>query len=406
MAQALPVPTSNARIRVHNHLVDAVKTNISLGEQRMLFYICAFLISEKDDELSVPYTIPVAHFIKVFQIKDKNVYRYLDEISENLTSRKIRVVDEEGEVVDRLVWAYRARYRKREGMLDVYFPPEMKPYLIGLKSFFTQIGFEDVSHFKSKHTVWIALFAIKNRKLGRRRIDYHSFRQQVAVDDGKYGRFRDFRRYVLDRGIEELKKMGSCDFTYRPVRSGNTVSHIDFTFQPYRPVRSGVSSSQLAHSVAVEMSSHGIAYEAFAGESLDFLVFCLELFKRRTNENLRKGKHIGKPDRYFRSLVEGNRSCWKPAKAVQGGEQPKPSRSKSPSSNRHERVRRRQIVSAYLKQVSEARRQELEADFEQSITSERLKYLWKQKGPHSPETELQWANFVFPKIKCPDRFLT
>ena len=88
VAEALPV------VRIHNKLVEAQAT-LTLLEQRVLLYICAHLISERDERFLEEYTIPIRHFRDVFSISNNDVYAELKSLGDTLMHRQLRIEEAE-----------------------------------------------------------------------------------------------------------------------------------------------------------------------------------------------------------------------------------------------------------------------------------------------------------------------
>lgn len=307
----------DAPIRVHNHFVEA-QANLTLSEQRILFFVCAFLIRQEDTDLRIPYRIKTGDFVKAFGLSHKDMYGYFDELTDNLMSRKVRIERPNSRGFQKINWLESTDYREGEGVLEITFTPKMKPYLIGLKSLFTEIGFLDFSGFKCKYSVWFLLLTAKWLKIGQKEFSVEELREKAGVEEGRYPKFHDFKRFVLVPAETEIKAKSGYYFSWEITgKQGKAAKRITLYFHRKAAIESGASPSPAPEAlmglgIQGELQRLGIS-EAKAGkliaeESPDFLEWVVPKLKQSKAKAGEKGTKIRNHEAYCLRVLEDERS--------------------------------------------------------------------------------------------------
>ena len=78
------------------------------------------------------------------------------------------------------------------------FDPQLKPYLIQLKSHFTSIELRYVIHLQSVYAMRIYELLKQYRKIGERVLPIVELRHMLGILPHKYQYINDFRRYAID----------------------------------------------------------------------------------------------------------------------------------------------------------------------------------------------------------------
>ena len=127
----------------------------------------------------------------------------------------------------------------------IRFSPEIMPYLINLKTNFTQHALSDISELNSKYAVilyrWLSMnynqYEHYSFKGGRRQDQIDSYRNpEISIRDlremtdtiDEYLDFRNFEKRILKNGIEEITNHTTFNVTYEKVKKGRSIDSIVF----------------------------------------------------------------------------------------------------------------------------------------------------------------------------------
>ncbi len=127
----------------------------------------------------------------------------------------------------------------------IRFSPEIMPYLINLKTNFTQHALSEISELNSKYAVvlyrWLSMnynqYEHYSVKGGRREEQVESYRNpEMSVRDlremtdtiDEYKDFRNFDKWILKNPLDEITEHTSLQVTYEKVKKGRSIDSIVF----------------------------------------------------------------------------------------------------------------------------------------------------------------------------------
>ena len=127
----------------------------------------------------------------------------------------------------------------------IRFSPEIMPYLINLKTNFTQHALSDIAELNSKYAVilyrWLSMnynqYEHYSVKGGRRKEQVENYRNPtISMRDLRemtdtvkdYQRIDNFEKRVLKAGLDEINAYTSFNVTYNKVKKGRSIDSIVF----------------------------------------------------------------------------------------------------------------------------------------------------------------------------------
>lgn len=236
------LPLNLPEIRVHNNLVEAFAP-MTLGKQRILNYLLAFEI-HPFHPVEETYEVPIADFRRQYDISTNRVYRYVDELTDdlmatNLTIRKLEQGDPDDEPsFQKINFFSHCSYQRRRGVLEIGFTPKFLPYVENLKACFTRIPFDDVRHLSCVYSAQILMILNQWEATGRpfHQFDYEKLRFMLGVGEKKYTRWDNFKSRVLEPAETDLKTHSSTFFTWEALRKGRGGKVIAIRLYPHKKV--------------------------------------------------------------------------------------------------------------------------------------------------------------------------
>ncbi|ADG39498.1 hypothetical protein LKI_10596 (plasmid) [Leuconostoc kimchii IMSNU 11154] len=127
----------------------------------------------------------------------------------------------------------------------IRFSPEIMPYLINLKTNFTQHALSEISELNSKYAIvlyrWLSMnynqYEHYSVKGGRREEQVQSYRNpEMSIRDlremtdtiDEYQDFRNFDKWILKNPLDEITEHTSLQVTYEKVKKGRSIDSIVF----------------------------------------------------------------------------------------------------------------------------------------------------------------------------------
>lgn len=221
-------------VKKDNRLIEA-KYKLSIHQQRVLFTLLEKIHSSDDDFMH--YDIDIGDIAEKFGLENgKALYAQMQEAISDLVTKKITI--QEGNQTVVMAWLSYARYTKGQGIVEISFHKDLKPYLLQLKNHFTQYQLSAVARFKSSYSIRFYELLKMNEYLGKggqfyRKFTIKELREYMQLDDGLYENFKDLRIRVIEPAYKEINEFSDIhivDIEY--LKKGRAVSDIRITAEP------------------------------------------------------------------------------------------------------------------------------------------------------------------------------
>lgn len=218
-------------VRQSNELIEASYKIASIGEGRLIRMLIAQI--KPDDEDFKTYRIGVTDFARFFGVTHKSIHEQIEKSARALRNREIYI--KKGKSSLATGWLSASEYTEGSGYIEVRFDKALKPYLLGLQSYFTQYELEKVVNFKSGYAMRLfellkkEQFKADAKGYFKRSFEYDELRGLLGIDKKEYPLFADIRRYVVESSVKEIN--ANPDITILQVdypKTGRKVSHIVF----------------------------------------------------------------------------------------------------------------------------------------------------------------------------------
>lgn len=218
-------------VRQSNELIEASYKIASIGEGRLMRMLIA-QISPTDEDFKT-YRISVADFARFFGITHNSIHEQIEKSARALREREILI--KKGKSWFSTGWLSSAKYTEGSGYIEVRFDKELKPYLLGLQSYFTQYELEKVVNFRSGYSMRLfellkkEQFKADGKGYFKRSFEYEELRGLLGINKKEYEFFKDFRVRVVDSSVKEINANPDIQITKVDYpKTGRKVSHIVF----------------------------------------------------------------------------------------------------------------------------------------------------------------------------------
>ena len=236
---------ANDLIVKDNRLITA-KYNFSKTQVKFIAFMASRI--DKDDIDFFTYEMPLNDMLNILGIESSNI-KHLDNTLTDLMT-KIVVIQEDEEFIEKSVIVSYFKIDKRKNMVIYRFDKAMKPFLLQLQSNFTKLSLEKILNFVSSYTIRMyeiieqrasILKKYKNEKLVTFEMDLQELKEVLVGEYNtkkgrieikkSYERYNNFKMKILDVAYKELKEKGDYYFEYEPIKTGRSVTSINFTIK-------------------------------------------------------------------------------------------------------------------------------------------------------------------------------
>jgi len=238
---------NNIKLRDHrsykivkaNDLIQKSRFNLQLQEQKIILYLIS-KIKPEDVELK-EHLFEIQDFCKICGLDSCNGanYIYIKKTLKDLRDKSIWItLDDGSETV--LAWLDTVTINKDSGIVKLKIAEMMKPYLLLLREHYTQYELLYTLAMKSQYSIRLYELLKSYEYQRTRTFDIDELKLRLSAE--KYKRFADFKRYVLDRAINEINSLSDLDVTYDIIKKNRKFIKIEFTMTIIKDITTRVKT--------------------------------------------------------------------------------------------------------------------------------------------------------------------
>lgn len=221
----------NLTVSRRNEL-NSASYKLSLDERRLILSATSKIDSRKSHSGEIKIT--AQEFAEMWNIDPKLAYKQLKDASVGLYHRNIELQNLDNGEKGNLRWIYKEVNQDTVGYVKLNLSPDLLPYLTELKDHFTTYRLLEVQSFKSTHAIRLYELLMQFRATGWRQEEVTWLKDAFGVQ-GKYSRWAEFRRNVIDKSIKEINELSDYE-VYPPelIKKGRAVHAVKFSFSKKR----------------------------------------------------------------------------------------------------------------------------------------------------------------------------
>jgi plasmid replication initiation protein len=190
----------------------------------------------RDDEELKPYIITISELAELLNVPKSNIYRDIDNITDNILNNPVYVKEEVGKKVRwiKIPWVTRCEYSSDIGVA-LKLNDELKPFLINLKDHYTQYTLDSILVMKSVYA--IRIYELLQSEIMTRILPKSGINIELSVETLKeccgceskaYNTFSNFRNRVIDIAVKEINEKTLYTLSYDYVKKGRLVIGLIF----------------------------------------------------------------------------------------------------------------------------------------------------------------------------------
>ncbi len=216
-----------------NKLIES-RHKMTMSERRFILWNIAQI--DRQDTSFKPYEIGVREYFEVLGLKQtKDAYGVVKKMHDKLTQRNIGIeyTDKKGRpAFDYYPWFSKLSYK--DGKIYSLMNVELTPFLLELKEQFTTIHLEQAMILDGFYTGRMYDLLAQYQKIGTRILTIEFIKDRFDIV-GKYQKFKDFRRYVIENSVKEINEKTDLHITYEMIKEGRKYTGFDFRIGTSKP---------------------------------------------------------------------------------------------------------------------------------------------------------------------------
>jgi plasmid replication initiation protein len=231
MNKQIMLKESNKYVVKSNSLVEA-RYRLSLQESHVIYWLLTQI--RPDDEDFKSHQMSISEFSKMIGVEVDNQYSKLRDVTQNLMRRILNIYEHEKNEWLQVAWLSSARYQGKKGIVILKFDPELKPYLLQLKSRFTKIDLVDTMKLKSVHAIRVFELLLQYLIIENRKITIEDLRLLCGIQQKEYIGYGMLKRKVIDRAKTEINAKTEYEIDYVEIKESRKVVALDWTIKKKR----------------------------------------------------------------------------------------------------------------------------------------------------------------------------
>lgn len=219
-----------------NALIQASYT-LDLVEQRLM--LLAIMEARETGKGIAPDSLLQIHahsYAEHFDVNKETAYTVMKDASKGLFDRYVTYHDKNPKTgKDRSFhcrWVDKIGYEKDTGIVYLRFTHDVVPLITRLEQQFTSYDIEQISSLNSGYAIRLYELLIQWQSVGKTPVfDLQQFRQQLGVEEIKYSRMSDFKKYVLDFAVQQINEHTDITVKYDQHKQGRIITGFTFNFK-------------------------------------------------------------------------------------------------------------------------------------------------------------------------------
>ncbi|EPY6472923.1 replication initiation protein [Clostridium sporogenes] len=205
-----------------NKLIEASYT-LTVIEQKLIRLLASMI--RKDDTDFKEYKFSTKDLIKILNTSDSRFYRDIDNITDLLMQRIIKIKDISTGEFEKYHWVDVAKYKK--GVLILKINKDLKPFYLSL-DWYTKYQFKNIMQFKSTYSFRMYELLKQYEKIGYRIITIDEIRSILDIKKDKYPKYANLKQKVIKVSINEINTNTDLFIDYEELKTARRVTSIKF----------------------------------------------------------------------------------------------------------------------------------------------------------------------------------
>lgn len=228
------IPPNKLRITMDNALVNAAQ-GLLLSEKRVLMFAVAKLDSMRSDggTASGKVKLSAIEYAEHYGVDPDTAYNQLHAAGHCIIKKQVcwYVDGRKGPEKIQINWLGKARYAPGLGYIELWFSPDIQPYLVQLKRQFTSYQLQQASALRSVYSWRLLELLSQYESTGWRQIELVDFSDAMEATEKQRENFAAIRRKIIEPAVKELCEKDGWLIQWAPIKEGRKVAALRFEFK-------------------------------------------------------------------------------------------------------------------------------------------------------------------------------
>lgn len=231
MKKEISLDVLDKQVRKANVLIQKSRFSLTTQQQKIILYLISQI--QPWDEEFMTYNFNLLEFAKVCGLEFKGGKDYTDikEQIRKIADKSMWILLEDGETQSLIRWIENPKIKIKSGIIQLRLNEDLKPYLLQIKERYTEYQLIYTLHFKCKYSIrlyeLICSIHFHDLQSYKKIFTLEQIKKLLGCEN--YTVYRDFRRDVLDKSINEINRYSDKTVTYEPITVGRKVVEIELT---------------------------------------------------------------------------------------------------------------------------------------------------------------------------------
>jgi plasmid replication initiation protein len=215
------------RVVKSNDLIRKGRFNLSVVEQRIVLYMITNI--KPTDERLDSLSFDIQEFCEVCGIKYQQNLSQLKDVIKELADKSMWVNLPNGKkTLIRWIEKPYLDLATGSGIIELRLDRDLAPYLLNLKSNFTEYQLISVLALRSKYSIKLYELLKSYCYIGRYEIRIEDLKEYLLIEE-QYKETKYFNKYVIARAIDEINEYTDIEVSYEYIRHGKVI--VGYQFQ-------------------------------------------------------------------------------------------------------------------------------------------------------------------------------
>lgn len=226
-----------------NKLIESSYT-LTVIEQKLIRLLASMI--KKDDEDFKEYKFKTKELIKILNTSDSRFYRDIDNITDLVMQRIIKINDKETGAWEKYHWVDTAKYNK--GVLTLKIHRDLKPFYLSL-DWYSKYQLKNIMQFKSTYSFRLYELFKQYQSIGSRILAIEELRLILDIGKKQYTKYANLKQKVLTIAIKEINENTDLAVEYKEIKNVRKVESIKFS------IKSNVINDKFEKVVQLDLSN-------------------------------------------------------------------------------------------------------------------------------------------------------
>lgn len=244
------------KVSKSNNLIEA-RYRLGLKESQIILWLLTQI--KPDDEGFKRHKLSIKEFAKLTQVEAGSIYTELPKITERLMKRIIKIQNAKVGALTQVSWLSSAHYEEKKGYVLLEFSPQLKPFLLQLKSRFTKIRISDTLQFKSVFSIRLYELISQYESVGKRTTSIDDIRYYFGIGEKEYSKYSDIKRYVIEKAKTEINEKTDYQIDYTPIKESRKIVSLEWKIKKKQKKNTASEQKELRSQLALReaLMEHG-----------------------------------------------------------------------------------------------------------------------------------------------------